>query len=89
MDYFILSLTIILIIIGLSGISAGVIVYYYLKNKEAEVECPKCKGDNVYLLKMMKFCPTCDKNVGVYKCNDCKYDFLECKHRDLDMDIKK
>lgn len=88
MDYFIIYLVISLIIIGCSGIGIGIIFYYYLKRKQKKKKCPKCNSSNVYLLKMMKFCAICNKNVGVYKCNECKYDFLECGHKSLDMNMK-
>ena len=84
------SILIILIsIIGLIGVAIGIGVYFYLKNKKNRKKCPKCGSKNTYLLKMQKFCPTCNRNVGVYRCEDCKFSFLECEHVMLDSQIKK
>lgn len=82
-------LIILILIIGLIGVAIGIGVYIYLKNKKKRKKCPKCGSTNTYLLKMQKFCPTCNRNVGVYRCEDCKFSFLECEHVMLDSQIKK
>ncbi|MHA1269172.1 MAG: hypothetical protein ACTSPY_05235 [Candidatus Helarchaeota archaeon] len=89
MDPVIISLTIIIIIIGVVGIIIGIFLHFFFEGKGKTIVCPKCKSSNTFPLKTTKYCNICDKNISVFKCKNCNNKFLECGHMILDSNFKK